>query len=100
MTQGKIDFAPIKKAAENCAPFIAEARRTARRLTAIVGDITIDDVRADMEERNYPCSWGNWMGSVFLERDDQGNRVWVCVGTRAAKHKAGNGRRVSAWRLK
>jgi len=66
------------------------------------GTVTIEDVRTGLDKMlgRYWDS-GNWMGSVFKERDKWGERVWEPTGRWVqTTHRGGHARAVREWRLR
>lgn len=72
----------ILNQARQAAIFCAEGGR----------EITIDDVRTELDRREIYYEKGNWMGSVFK------GGGWLHIGFRQSNHKDGHGRIVGVWR--
>lgn len=70
------------------------ARDVAFLLAKGKGEISIEEVRENMEKLGIKYEPGNWMGSVF--KGDE----WEPVGWRQSIHKGGHRRMVRTWKLK
>lgn len=78
------------------ATFLLRARRAAKELAALNGDVTVDEVRAAC-----PPPEGvdpRIMGCVFHERHADGARIWQAVGYVKSARKACHHRPVMRFR--
>jgi hypothetical protein len=80
---------------------LAEARRIAHAFARDDGTVTIDEVRSCLGATGwlvpgYPL---DFLGSVFLERDETGRRVWTKAGYRTSTTKGRKCGHIWVWRL-
>lgn len=87
----------MQRAAAHNRPLPELARYIAQRHATLHDTVTIEDVRAGLDEM-LPGMWepGNWMGSVF-----RGDRRFVPTGRWVqTTHAGGHARPVREWRLR
>jgi hypothetical protein len=105
--QERFDFEATAKEAvlseyEDRAPaLLAGARRIAHRLARDGNAVTVDQVRAEMEARGdlppgYPR---DFLGALFLERDESGRRVWTKAGAATSRTPGRKCSHIWQWRL-
>lgn len=80
---------------------LTEARRIAHALARDGGTVTIEEVRARMETSGslllgFPLGF---LGSVFLERDERGRRVWTKADWKPSATKGRKCGFIWVWRL-
>ena len=69
---------------------LRRAQDMAFKLAALMGEVTIDDVREAIPNL-VP---GNYLGSVFK------GPHWICTGFNQARHKGSHARIVRKWKLR
>lgn len=67
---------------------LAMARDMAIKISALKGEVTIDDIRDNLPRVEF----GNWAGSIFKGSE------WVCIGFAQARHKNSHARIVRRWK--
>ena len=72
--------------------FLETCRRYARAISALKGEVSIDDVRAFCDEHSLKPEHPNAFGAIFK------NNGWLEIGRKKSCYETNHARKVSLWR--